>query len=218
MNDPMNVKEIDIVRISGLCGILAPIIGLGAIFISISMLPWFSWTENYLSDIGGNPGSDCLWNTWGRPSVIFNFGLVTAGVLGILFGIGFQKSGFVNGTLGNIGVIFLISDAAALIGVGLFTESTGSWHTFFSITFFVLVGLALLFITLAFLKSEKKKLGMFTLGLLILGLISVPLFVTPKPVGSNAIAEIIPIISVSIICIVFGYMMLFRKGMESPEK
>jgi hypothetical membrane protein len=213
----MNIKEIDLKRLFGLCGILAPIVGLSSIFISISLLPWFSWTENYLSDIGGNPGSDCLWSTWGAPSVIFNFGLVTAGILGILFGFGFQKSGFVKGRLGNLGTAFLILDAAALVGIGLFTETTGAWHTFFSIAFFVLVGLALGSISLALLRSQERKLGWFSVGLLIFGLTAFPLFATPKPIGSNAIAEIIPIISVSIFCIVFGYIMLNTKTRGSPE-
>lgn len=210
----MSTKEIDLTRIFGLCGILAPIIGLSSIIISISYLPWFSWSENYLSDIGGNPGSDCLWSTWGVASVIFNFGLIAAGVLGTCFAVGIKQSRMIDSKLGDLGIAFFILDACAVIGVGLFTESTGDWHTFFSIAFFVLAGVGLAIIGIALLQLNEKKLGWFTIALLIFGLCAVPLFMTPKPVGSNAIAEIIPIIFVSIFSIVFGFKLFNQK----PEK
>ena len=208
----MKIKDIDLNRIFGLCGILAPVIGLSAIFISISLVPWFSWTNNYLSDLGGDPESDCLWSTWGWASIAFNFGLITAGVLGILFGIGFKISGLVSGAFGSLGAFFIVLDSCALVGVGLFTESTGAWHTYFSIAFFALVGFALLFSIIAFFKSKEKKLGFFTLALLIFGLTAIPLFLTPKPVGSNAIAEIIPIISVALFSFIIGYRIFMTKS------
>ena len=214
----MNLKEIDLTRFSGLCGILAPIMGLGSIFISISLLPWFSWTENYLSDIGGTPGSDSLWGTYGTASLIFNFGFVAAGILGIIFGFGVRKSSFVKGNLGNLATVFFVLDAAALIGVGLFTESIGAWHTHFSIAFSILVGLALGFLSLAFLRSGERKFGLLSTALLIFGLTAVPLFVTPKPIGSNAVAEIIPIISVSVFYMLFGYMMFNAKQREGQDE
>jgi hypothetical membrane protein len=213
----MDPKKIDLAKIFGLCGILAPIIGLTSIFIAISYLSWFSWTENYLSDIGGNPGSDSLWGTWGVASVIFNFGLIAAGVLGVFFAIGIKQSKMIDSKLGDLGILFFFLDACALIGVGLFTESTGDWHTFFSIAFFVLVGVGLALIGIALLKLNERKLGWFTIALLIFGLCAVPLFMTPKPVGSNAIAEIIPIISVSIFSIVFGFRLFNQKNEKKAQ-
>jgi hypothetical membrane protein len=116
-----------------------------------------------------------------------------------------------------MGFIFLVLDSCALVGVGLFTESTGEWHTLFSIAFFVLVGLALVFCTIAFFTSGEKKLALLTCGLLIFGLTAVPLFITPQPVGSNAIAEIIPIISVSIFSVVIGYSIFNTKPAGEHE-
>jgi hypothetical membrane protein len=214
----MFTKEIDLTRIFGLCGILAPVIGLSSIFIAILYLPWFSWTEHYLSDIGGNPGSRYLWSTWGVPSVIFNFGLVAAGVLGICFAFGIKQSKMIDSKLGDLGIAFFFLDAGAVIGVGLFTESTGEWRTFFSTAFFVLLGAGLTLIGIALLKLNEKKLGWFTIALLIFGLCSVPLFMTPKPVGSNAIAEIIPIISISVFSIVLGFKLLRIKPNREEVK
>lgn len=203
----MNRKDIDLQRMFGLFGMLAPLVGLGVILISSLMLPWFSWQDNYISDIGGHPESSFLWTTHGVPSVIFNFGLVAAGFLGILFGFGFRKSALARGISGGLGAVFLIMGAVALVGIGLFTETTGSLHTFFFITFFILVGLAFMFISLALFRSGERRLGLLCLFLLIFGLCALPLFFIPKPVGSNAIAEIIPIFSVSIFCVVFGYLL-----------
>ena len=192
-------------RAAGICGILAPIIGLGCIGLAILLSPWFSWTENYLSDLAGSPGDRPIYSAHGLSSLLFNCSLVLAGCLGICFGIGIKKSGMFDSNLGNIGLIFYLLDAGALIGIGIFPETTGTPHTFFSVVFFILVGFCLFFLGLAQLKSFEKKFGWFILALLIFGLISVPLFLTPKPLGSNAIAEIIPIISVSLFSIVFGY-------------
>jgi hypothetical membrane protein len=209
--DCVTKKEFDLTRFSGLFGILAPVIGLTSIAIAILLLDWFSWTDNYLSDLGGSPDSDCMWGTYGYASVIFNFGLVAAGILGIGFGIGLNQSGRFKNRSGTFGTVFLMLDACMLVGVGLFSETTGAIHTFFSVAFFVMVGFALLFLGMSLFKSSDKKLGWFVFGLLIFGLVSVPLFLLPKPIGSNAIAEIIPIISASIFSIFFGYK-LFSEG------
>jgi hypothetical membrane protein len=211
-------KIVDLSRFFGLCGILAPVIGLSCIFIAISYLPWFSWTENYLSDIGGRPGSSSLWSTWGFSSIIFNFGLITSGSLGFLFAIGLKQSKILDSNLGNVGIMFLAADTIALIGVGVFTESTGEWHTFFSIVFFILIGPTLCAIGYAQLKSGDKKLGWFTIALLIAGLCALPLFFTPAPVGSNAIAEIIPTISLSLFPIVYGYKLFNLKPKEDDTE
>jgi hypothetical membrane protein len=212
----MKIREIELTRILGLFGILAPVIGLASIAIAILLLPWFSWTGNYLSDLGGSPESDCMWGTYGYASVIFNFGLVTAGALGLCFGIGLNQSGMFKTKYGSLGTVFLMLGACMLIGVGLFSETAGVIHTIFLIAFFIMAGLAFLFLGIALFKSSEKKLGWFVMGLLAFGLISVPLFMIPEPMGSNAIAEIIPIISISIFLIVFGYR-LFSMNLENQK-
>jgi len=62
------------------------------------------------------------------------------------------------------------------------------------------------------LKSHETKFGLLTIALLIFGLCALPLFMTPQPLGSNAIAEIIPIISFSIFCMVYGYKLFNSKS------
>ncbi|UCE39271.1 MAG: DUF998 domain-containing protein [Thermoplasmata archaeon] len=204
-------------RISGLCGILAPIIGLTCIALAILLCPWFSWTENYLSDLGGSPGDRPIWAAHGMASVLFNCGLVIAGVLGVCFVVGMRKIPALNSRLGKIGSSFYLMDACALIGIGIFPESTGAPHTFFSITFFILVGVSLVFIGMALKKKSERTLGWLAFALLAFGLIAVPLFFMPQPSGSNAIAEMIPIISIAIFSMVFGYR-LYDQGQDGGKK
>jgi hypothetical membrane protein len=200
----MAVKKIMSLKISGYCGIAAPVIGLACIGLAISYAPWFSWTENYLSDLGGFPGDRPIYAAHGVASIFFNFGLMAAGILGCCLVIGIRESRILNSPLGELGTAFYLLDACALIGIGVFPESTGAPHTFFSMTFFVLVGFSLFFMGIAQIRSTERIFGWFTIGLFFFGLCAIPLFVTPKPVGSNAIAEMIPIISIALFSIAMG--------------
>jgi hypothetical membrane protein len=204
----MTSKKFVSLRTAGICGLLAPIIAFICIGLAILYSPWFSWTENYLSDLGGSPGDRPIWAAHGIASILFNFGLMIAGILGICLAIGIRKSGTLSSPLGNIGTLILIINSCALIGIGVFPESTGAPHTFFSFAFFLLVGLSLFFMGMGLIKSYEKKLGWFVIALLAFGLISIPLFLSPRPWGSNAIAEMIPIVSIALFSIVFGMKLL----------
>lgn len=205
----MTSKSYIPLRLGGICGILAPIIALSCIGLAILYCPWFSWTENYLSDLGGSPGDRPIWSAHGIASILFNFGLVIAGILGICLAIGIRKSGILTTSLGKAGTMIFIFNAFALIGIGVFPETTGAPHTFFSVAFFLLVGLSLWFMGMGLLKSSEKNLGWFLLALLVFGLTSIPLFLTPRPWGSNAIAEMIPIVSIALFSIAFGIKLLY---------
>jgi hypothetical membrane protein len=63
-------------RIFGLIGILIPIILIIFIFSAITMAPWFSWTDNAISDLGES----------GVPSAtFFNYGIIITGFLLLIF-------------------------------------------------------------------------------------------------------------------------------------
>jgi hypothetical membrane protein len=212
-----------LIRWAGLYGMLAPIIALSCIGISIALSPWFSWTENWLSDLGGYPGGEPVWSSQGASSVIFNLGLVVAGILGMVFAIGVMASGMMTTGSGRMGARFLLLDSVALIGVGVFPLTIIALHEIFAVTFFLLALVSFLLIGIGFLRASQKRMGWFTIGLLAFGMISIPLFMMDRPWGNNAIAEIIPVISVSVFLIVFG-LKLFRKDqvdelpMDKDEK
>ncbi|UCG70055.1 MAG: DUF998 domain-containing protein [Thermoplasmata archaeon] len=198
-------------KVAGFCGVIAPIIAFSCIGLAVLLSPWFSWTENWLSDLGGSPGDRPVWAAHGISSMIFNFGLVVAGILGVFFTLGLRNSGILRNPSGNFGTFSLFITTMALIGIGVFPETTGSPHGVFSMVFFIGIGVSLLFLVVALFKSNEKKLGWLVFIFLVFGLTSIPLFVTPKPIGSNAIAEMIPIVSASAFSIVFGYNMFKRR-------
>ena len=59
-------------KIVGLCGILSPIIGFIFISIAIQSAPWFSWTENWISDLGGFEGDRPIYSAKGTESILLN--------------------------------------------------------------------------------------------------------------------------------------------------
>ena len=133
-------------KIAGLCGILAPIVAYIFIFISIANAPWFTWQHNALSDLGAHAGSD----------ITFNFGLMAAGILELIFSIGLFLH--FKDILSRIGSIFLIVDSIALFAIGYFPETAGIIHYYVSVVFFVMFPLGYLIFTVALFKNSKDKL------------------------------------------------------------
>ncbi|MGZ4924377.1 MAG: hypothetical protein ACXV5H_10575 [Halobacteriota archaeon] len=73
---------------AGACGILAPIIALSCISLAILYSPGhFSITKNWLSDLGGMSYAQIPRPSVTSPAtiVLFQSGLVLAGILGIIF-------------------------------------------------------------------------------------------------------------------------------------
>lgn len=196
------------VRISALCGIFGPLIGLIFIAFSIYYSDWFSWTENWLSDLGGIPGDTSIWASRGIASVIFNIGLIISGIIGVIFASSLRKVHILNTRQGRVGTFLIILDMFTLCAVGIFPETTGYLHTLVSIIFFFLIALSLLFIGTVIRRSSEKILGRLIIMIGIISLCSFPFFMIPRPWGNNAIIELIPIISISIFTIVFGIAIL----------
>jgi len=146
--------------ISAICGLASPISTLSLIFLAISMSPWFSWTDNALSDLGVD----------GLPSVIFNSSLVIGGILMMIFAAGLKELA-PNHVLARLGIWILILSSLAMCGIGLFPETAGRIHFFFSLAFFVLLQLSLLSLgTAMIIDSHRGKLGWFTFLLGILAI------------------------------------------------
>ncbi|UCF13285.1 MAG: DUF998 domain-containing protein [Thermoplasmatales archaeon] len=207
----MSSKQPVIVKISGLCGIFSPIVAFVCISFAIYHSDWYTWTGNWLSDLGGIPGETPIWASRGIASVIFNSGLIIAGVMGMVFASNIRKIRMLNTRLGRIGTLFLILDMFALCAVGIFPETTGNMHTLVALIFFVLVALSLLTIGTAVRKSSGKTLGWFVTLLGAITLCSFPFLFIPQPWGSNAVIEMFPIVSISAFAIVFGIGLLIDK-------
>jgi len=159
-------------------------------------------------------GETPLWAARGTASIIFNVGLIITGVMGLVFAYGLRKSPPLTTRLGRLGILFLLLDMAALCAIGIFPETTGFLHTLASLIFFFLVALSLLAIGTAVRISSEKMVGWLVTLLGVISLCSLLFFGIPHPWGSNAIAEMVPIVSIAAFALVFGSKLL-RNGFES---
>jgi len=139
-----------IIRLSRFCGFITPLVAYGFIFFAIFNAPWFSWYKNALSDLGARNPSN----------VYFNSGLILAGILEVIFSLGFYK--IVHGVIGKLSAIVLLIDFTSLIGIGVFPETAGRIHLYFSVIFFLLYPISSLLFGLNLLISKTDLIFGFS--------------------------------------------------------
>jgi hypothetical membrane protein len=193
----MGLKKESWLKISGVSGILTPIIAFTCILLAINYSPEFSWTENALSDLGVQEGVI---------ATLFNYGLIISGILTLIFATGLfiflsDKS------LGRIGAFILILDALALTAIGIFPENVKPMHYYASVAFFVLLPIAAFVIGATFLLMAKVKMGLFTfLAAIVAATIWIIQF-SIRFVSGVAIPEVVSALSASMWSIVLGFEM-----------
>jgi hypothetical membrane protein len=185
-------------RIVGFCGVVGPLITLSLILVAVSRSPWFSWTGNYLSDLGAN--QDAV-------AVLFNSGLIIGGAVTAIFAVGLKVT-LPGLTRGGVGAIALVLGAVALCCVGIFPEPTGAVHDSFALLSFTLIVIALLLIGSAMMQEPAgRNLGLF---IFITGLFICPAVVTlvvmmmVLPQVGGAIPELVISIGSSVSLIILG--------------
>ena len=149
-----------LIRFSGISGVILPIFTVGLFVWALSQSPWFSWTENALSDIG-------------RPEhglMSFNYGFIIIGILILIFSIGLyfslkdQRAG---------PTVFALS-ALYLIAVGLYPLPSME-HIDLSALFFIAFPFGFLIYGLRNLNDIsdfKKKMSIFALVVFIIAAVS----------------------------------------------
>ena len=206
-------------KISGVCGILTPIIAFMCISLSIGSAPEFSWVNNALSDLGVVPDVT---------SALFNWGLIVSGFLGFIFATGlfrvmrlFEISSS-NGTPPHLlfhrglgGALFLSLACLALIAIGVFPENVKYLHTLASVAFFVLLIIALGRLGIEFLQVRQKRWAVFTLLLGVISAVPWLMLFGVRYVSGVAIPEFISAVAGGLWAAVFGFKML---KMASQEK
>ena len=136
----MNSKHL---RFSVISGILSPIFGFFIVFIAISYAPWFSWTNNALSDLGRQ----------GNEAIIFNNGLMITGLLILLFSRGLYEIAIKN-FWGKLGSIIHIIASLFLFLIGLFNINITPWHFYVSVGFFVTLPIAIIIYSIYLYQSK----------------------------------------------------------------
>lgn len=185
-------------KMSGVSGVLTPIIAFTFISLAIANSPQFSWTENALSDLGIQEGVT---------PILFNSGLIISGFLAMVFASGLfillrEKM------LGRIGVFIFVLDALALIAIGVFPENVAPAHYYASVVFFVLFPISMFVICAAFLLMGKVKTGLFTFLVAIVAAAVWIIQFAIRFVPNVAIPETISALSASTWSIVLGFKML----------
>jgi len=199
----MGSKNVNWLKISGVCGTIAPIVAFTFILFAITSYPQFNWTGNALSDLGVQEGAT---------AILFNSGLVIGGILALVFASGLfvlQKT-----MLGRIGVFIFVLAALAFMAIGVFSENAEPIHYYVSVTFFVLFPISMLVIGAAFLLTAKLKMGFFTF---LAAIVAELVWAIQWTIGfgSNvAIPEALSALSALIWLMVLGFKML-REASQS---
>ncbi len=190
-----------ILKVAGICGLLAPIIAFGGIILAILSYPQFSWSNNALSDLGVVPGFT---------AISFNISLMASGILSLAFSAGlflFTKESI----SGKIGAIIFVAVALSLFAIGLFPENMAPMHFQASFAFFMLFPLSLFFTSAEFFKSARARLAIFSFAMAIVGAAAWLLYFSTKFAPNVAIPETIAALAVAAWTFVMGYKMVVEK-------
>lgn len=117
-------------KVVGALGLACPLVGFTSILLAVRSSPWFDWRVNALSDLGV-----------GNASPVFNLGLMACGALYLAFAFGLLS--IIEGRVGRVGCWLMLIDGMFLIGVGVFPESFGAVHYYFSVLFFTFIPISL---------------------------------------------------------------------------
>lgn len=191
-------------KIAALSGVLAPAVALIFLGAALSQAPWFSWTENCLSDLGGEPGGAPIWSSLGPPSILFNAGLIISGLLGLALIIWMLREEVVGPKLTYFGFFILLLDTLALIAIGALPETVGVIHFFVSAAFFTLAPISMLIIGASLLRSDRR-MGIFVV---LLGITGVYAITIPLVEVSCAVNEVLSVAPFMLFVLAFGLRML----------
>jgi len=186
------------IKISGICGVLAPFFAFALIFLAVASYPQFSWLDNALSDLGVVPSVT---------AVLFNCGLIVSGVLCFIFATGVFAFLGVK-TVGRVGAFFLVLASLALVAIGIFSESFGSVHFFVSVAFFVFLPVSMIVVVGAFWLMRQVRMAVFTLLTAVAAAAPWILLVLVRYVSGVAVPEVVSAFAGSVWAVVLSGKML----------
>ena len=183
-------RQSGITRITGICGILIPVVIFTCLGLSIASSPGFTWTQHALSDLGIQENTAAL----------FNNGMILGGILSLIFSLGLMKI-----LSHKLGAYLLLLSSLALIGIGVFPETLFVLHFVTSASFFVLLATALLIIGLTRRQNHfDQNIGLLALALACIAVSSIVLLFHFEGI---AIAEALSCFPAFIWCSIVGLKM-----------
>ena len=160
-------------------GIVAAILAWLIIVASVSINPWFVFTKNAFSDLGGPVATD----PW-----LYNYGLIAVAIFTFMYGA--YLAAINEEKIEVIGSSFVMVASIFLALIGIFHEGTYP-HVFVSTWFFVQFDIAILIYGIGLL-TRMKKLGismilLFLVATLLAILVPWPSAATVEAWGISAI-------------------------------
>ena len=189
---PRKLEQTVITRITGVCGMLLPVIVFTSIGIALLHSPWFRWTQHALSDLGVESTTAAL----------FNSSMILGGFLVFVFSLGLIR------TLSNkTGAYLLCLSSFALIGIGAFPETVFTLHFIVSTAFFVLLTTSFLIIGLKIKQNQfERNMGALATLFAMIAICSTILLV---PWEGIAVPETLACFPAFIWCMIYGVKMTF---------
>jgi hypothetical membrane protein len=194
----LNPKRRFFLKISGICGLLSPMVVFSCILLAVAYASDFSWMNSALSDLGIMPDPT---------RILFNSGLIVGGILAVVFAA--RLFSFFKGkSAGQAGAFLFLLDCLALIAIGIFPESVTPMHIYASVAFFMLFPLSMFLMTAYFVLASRGRMAAFTFLISVFAAVVWILeFWVPYAPGV-AIPETLSGIAASIWVVVNGYTML----------
>ena len=184
-------------RVTAVCGIISQLVGLTALLVAaISSSHWFSWTEDHISAFGVE----------GSAKVLFNSGLILAGMLSIIFAIGLGRC-LLSGWMGQLAIGLLVLGSLAVFAMGVFPRTWDFAHGASTVAFYVCIILALLLAGVAVITASQMAWGLLSITAAVL---VAALLLIPGPLAGGAIGQLLAYLPWSLWMIAFGVMLLVR--------
>ncbi|WP_243676060.1 DUF998 domain-containing protein [Vulcanisaeta distributa] len=135
-------------------GIIAAVLAWLFIAISISVNPWFIFTKNAFSDLGGPYATDPPW--------IYNYGLIITSVFVDLYSINLLLVS--RNKVEDFASAFVFIAGLFLALIGIYHEGGTRPHVFVSTWFFTQMDMALItWGGIGSLMAKDRRLGLFSL-------------------------------------------------------
>ncbi len=162
-------KNLKLLQLSGLSGILGSVLPLIMVVAATFLSSWFRWDTNALSELGV-----------GEEALIFNTAVLLGGVLNFLFALGLRQH-LDRNTLIKTGIALIMVSAVCLALSGIFTVDNHLMHGIFALGYFVSAPVGFLMIGFGSKESTIQKFSITGGITALLAILVLPIIILVFP-------------------------------------
>ena len=196
--------DTELLTVAGVCGMVGPVIAFSCIILAMAITPDYTLTDRSLSSLAGSVGDRPILAATGAPAILFNLGLMAAGVMGAVFGFGLRRSPDLDNRVGHTASVLVILVGVLILLVGIFPLTIGLLHTVVSYTLFTISPVSMLAVGWALLRDGKHSKRPWGRAALLLGIIAASPFMVPWPFSGLAIPELVGFTPLAVFTVLFG--------------